>query len=191
MFYDLYDSNLTLPFSNFKPHNLPDFFLVLQVCFLKKNQQQKNLKKEDFQYHPIKISLIVHFHYLALPVTFSLVFPAELKGLSDEGKNVRVLQDGLCGGFPCTVPTTGVHPDHQGLTLHRAVAHPILQGGTVLQSVEGNHAIIVICCQKQDGRVGRTRVRSLRQIMERRIPGREGEKDWLEGKNVKNLLSGR
>lgn len=48
MFHDLYDSNLTLPFSNFKPHNLPDFFLVLQVCFLKKNQQQKNLKKRKF-----------------------------------------------------------------------------------------------------------------------------------------------
>lgn len=84
---------------------------------------------------------------------------------------MRVFQDGLGGGFPCTVPTTGVHPDHQRLTLHRAATHAVLQRGAILQGVERHHAVVVICCQKQDGGVGRAGVRRVRQIMERRIPG--------------------
>lgn len=103
---------------------------------------------------------------------------------------MRVFQDGLGGGFPCTVPTTGVYPDHQRLTLHRAATHTVLQSGTILQGVERHHTVIVICCHKQDGRVGRARVRRGRQIMERRIPGEKVRKiDWKE--NVKKLLSER
>lgn len=112
----------------------------------------------------------------------SSLFPAEPQGLSNEWKDVSVLQDGLGGGFPCAVPTTGVHPDHQGLTLHGATAHPILQGSTILQGVQRHHTIIVICCQKKNSRVGRTRVGWLRQIMERRVPGQRVRK------NVRKLL---
>ncbi len=119
--------------------------------------------------------------FISLPVIFFLILPAEPKRLSDEGKDVRVLQDGLCGGFPCTMPTTGVHPDHQRLTLHWTAAYSMLQGSTILQGVERHHTIIVICCQKQDGRVGRARVRWLWQIMERRIPGEKVRKTgWKE-----------
>lgn len=94
---------------------------------------------------------------------------------------MRVLQDGLGGGFPCTMPTAGVYPYHQRLTLHGAAAHSVLQSSAILQGVERHHAIIVICCQKQDGRVGRPGVWWLREIMERRIPGEKiGEKGWKE-----------
>lgn len=83
-----------------------------------------------------------------------------------------LLQDELGSGFPGTVPTPGVHPDHQRLLLLGAAAHPVLQRGAVLEGMEGNHAVIVICCQQQDGWIGATRVRWLRQIVERRIPGK-------------------
>lgn len=91
---------------------------------------------------------------------------------------MRVFQDGLGGGFSCTVPTASVHPDHQRLALHSAAAHAVLQGSTILEGVERHHAVIVVCGQKQDGGVGRARVRWGRQVMERRIPG---EKGWEEG----------
>lgn len=117
----------------------------------------------------------------SLPVIISSFLPAEPKCLSDEAKDVCVFQDGLGGGFPCTVPTAGVHPDHQRLTLRGAAAHSVLQGSTIFEGVERHHAIIVICCQKQDGGVGRTRVRWRRQIMERRVPGEKVRKSsWKE-----------
>lgn len=84
---------------------------------------------------------------------------------------MRVLQDGLGGGFSCTVPTASVHPDHQRLALHGAAAHAVLQGSAILEGVEGHHSVVVICCQEQDGGVGRARVRRGGQIMERRVPG--------------------
>lgn len=84
-----------------------------------------------------------------------------------------ILQDLLGSGLPRTVPAASVHPDHQRLALLGAAAHAVLQGGAVLQGVEGNHAVVVISCQQQDGRVRRPRVRRLGQIMERRIPGKE------------------
>lgn len=108
--------------------------------------------------HPLKSLPHCIYPLPRFPVIIS-IFPAKPKCLSDEGKDVCVLQDGLGGGFPCTVPTAGVYPNHQRLMLHRAAAHSVLQGSTVLQSVERHHTIIVICCQKQDGRVGRARVR--------------------------------
>lgn len=83
---------------------------------------------------------------------------------------MRVLQDGLAGGFPCTVPTAGVHPDQQRLPLHGAAAYSVLQRRTVLEGVERHHAVIVICSQKQDGWVGGAGVRWLRHIMQRGIP---------------------
>ena len=97
---------------------------------------------------------------------------------------MRVLQDGLGGGFPRTVPTAGVYPDHQRLTLPRAAAHTVLQGSAVLQGVQRHHAIIVICCQKEDGRVRRARVRWRRQIVERRVPG-EKVRDSVWEENVR------
>lgn len=78
---------------------------------------------------------------------------------------MRVFQDGLGGGFPSAVPTAGVHPHHQRLTLRGTAPHPVLQGSTVLQGVEGHHAVIVICRQEKDGRVWRARVRWGRQIV--------------------------
>lgn len=101
--------------------------------------------------------------------SLSSLLPVEPQGLSDEGEDVRVLQDGFGRGFPCTVPTTGVHPDHQGLALLGAAADAVLQDGAVLEGVQRHHAIIVICCQEQDGGVGGARVRRLGQVMERRI----------------------
>lgn len=81
-----------------------------------------------------------------------------------------VLQDGLGGGFPGAVPAAGVHPDHQRLALRRTAPHPVLQGGAVLERVEGHHAVVVIGRQKQDGGVWRPRVGRGRQIMEWGIP---------------------
>lgn len=96
-----------------------------------------------------------------------------------------VLQDGLGGGFACTVPTACVHPDHEGLTLQGAAAHSVLQSSAVLQRVQGHHAVVVICRQEQDGRIGRARVRFLRQIMKRRIPGEKvRDTEISKGKNA-------
>lgn len=83
---------------------------------------------------------------------------------------MRLLQDGLGGGFPRPVPTAGVHPYHERLLLLGAAAHAVLQRGAELQRVEGHHAVVVIRRQQQDGRVGRPGVRGLRQIVERRVP---------------------
>ena len=94
---------------------------------------------------------------------------------------MRVLQDGLGSGFPCTVPTAGVHPDHQRLALLRAAANRKLQGGAVLQGVQRHHTVVMIRRQKQHGWVWRARIRRLRQVVERRIP--EG-KNQMKGKDL-------
>lgn len=154
-------------------------FPLIRSYFYSFNQDKKKFKKVTIIL--LKASLTVHSSYLPFPVVFSSLLPAEPQGLSNEGKDVSVLQDGLGSGFPCTVSTTGVYPDHQRLALHRAAAHPVLQGSAVLQGVQRHHTIIVICCQKQDSRVGRARVRWLRQIMERWIPEeRVRETNWKE-----------
>ncbi len=101
---------------------------------------------------------------------------------------MRFLKDGLGGGFPGTVSAAGVHPDHQRLTLLRAAAHSVLQGSTVLQSVQRHHTVIMICCQKQDGREGRARVRWRRQIMVRRIPGERVKKTSSEEITEESLM---
>lgn len=138
-------------------------YFYSRVCIPKyKRRNQSSLRK----------ALIAEYmFYLPFTVMFSSLPPAKAQCLSDKGKDVRVLQDGLGSRFPCTVPTTGVHPDHQRLTLHRAAANPILQGSTELQRVQRYHTVVMICCQKQDSGVGRARVRWVRQIMEGRIPG--------------------
>lgn len=104
------------------------------------------------------------------PATDSSVPPAEPERLGDEGKDVCVLQDDLGGGLACAVPTARVHSDHQRLELRGAAAYPVLQRRAVLQGVEGHHAIVVIGCQQQNGRVGGARVGRQGQIMEGRIP---------------------
>lgn len=83
---------------------------------------------------------------------------------------MRVFQDGLGGGLPGTVSTAGVHPDHQRLTLRRTGAHPVLQGGAVLEGVEGHHAVVMIRRQEQDGGVRRARVGRGWQVVERGVP---------------------
>lgn len=113
------------------------------------------------------------------PATDSSVPPAEPERLSDEGKDVCVFQDDLGGGLACAVPTARVHSDHQRLELRGAAADTVLQRRAVLQGVEGHHAIVVIGCQQQNGRVAGAGVRRQRQIMERRIP----EERW-EGGNL-------
>lgn len=97
--------------------------------------------------------------------------PAEPQRLSDEGEDVCVLQDGLGGGFPGAVAAARVHPDHQGLPLAGAAAHAVLQRRAVLEGVERHHAVVVVRCQQQDGRVRGARVRWLRQVVERGVPG--------------------
>lgn len=111
----------------------------------------------------------------SLSSTRSLL-PAQAESLCDEGEDVRVFQDGLGGGFPSAVPTAGVHPHHQRLTLCGTAPHPVLQGSTVLQGVEGHHTVIVISRQKQDSRVWRARVGRGRQIVEWGIPGEQVKK---------------
>lgn len=83
---------------------------------------------------------------------------------------MRVFQNGLGGGLPSAVPAAGVHPDHQRLALCGTAPHPVLQGSAVFEGVEGHHAVIVVCCQKQDGGVRRARVGRRGQIMEWRVP---------------------
>ena len=100
----------------------------------------------------------------------SSVPPAEPERLSDEAKDVGVLQDHLGGGLACAVAAARVHSDHQRLPLHGAAAYAPLQRRAVLQRVERHHAVIVIGCQQQNGRVGGARVGLRRQIVEGRIP---------------------
>lgn len=108
------------------------------------------------------------------------ILPVESQRLGDEGEDVRVLQDGLGRGLPGAVSAAGVHADHQGLPLLRAATHTMLQGGTELQRVQGNHAVVVIRRQQQNRRVRWARIRRLWKVVERRIPGEE-EKGWKEG----------
>ncbi len=55
-----------------------------------------------------------------------------------------VLQDGFSGGFPGSMSTACVHSDQKRLGLPGAAAHATLESGHILQSVQGNHAVIVI-----------------------------------------------
>lgn len=114
----------------------------------------------------------LHFSLCALDSSrlVQSILPAQAQRLRDEGEDVRVFQDGLGGGFPSAVPAAGVHPDHQRLTLCGTAPHPVLQGSAVLEGVEGHHAVIVICRQKQDGGVRRARVGRGRQTMEWGVP---------------------
>lgn len=89
---------------------------------------------------------------------------------------MRVLQDGLGGGFPCSMSTAGVHTYHQRLLLLRAAAHTELQGGAELERVQRNHAVIMIRRQEENRWVRGSRVRRLRQVVERRIPAGMKEK---------------
>lgn len=101
----------------------------------------------------------------------SSVPPVQAQRLSDEGEDMCLLQDGLARGLPCPVTTAGVDPDQQRLHLLWVGAHGVLQGGDELQSVEGDHAVVVVRRQQQDGWVRRTRVGRLWEVVERRVPG--------------------
>lgn len=135
-----------------------------------------------------------HWFTLRSPraAVFPSVLPAEPECLSDKGEDVRVLQDGLGGGFTCSVSAAGVDAHHQRLTLHGTAAHAVLQGGAVFQGVEGNHAVVVVCGQEQDGGVGGAGVWRRRQVVKRWIPGEESEtkketKPWSQTK-VRHII---
>lgn len=81
-----------------------------------------------------------------------------------------VLQDGFSSGFPCTVSTASIHSDQQGLNLAGAASHSILQGGYILQSMQGNNAVIVIGRQEEHSRVRGSIPRGLRKVMKGRVP---------------------
>ena len=79
--------------------------------------------------------------------------PGDLETASDEGVGVRHLLDDLAGGFAGAVSRLCVHEDEEGVGLLGAAAHDVLQGGDVLQRVEGHHAVVVVTGEQEHCRV--------------------------------------
>lgn len=82
-----------------------------------------------------------------------LIDPVEVEAAGDEGVGIRHLLDHLAGGFSRPVTRLGVHVDKEGVGLAGPATDHMLQGGDVLQRVQGNHAVVMVTGQQQHSRV--------------------------------------
>lgn len=69
----------------------------------------------------------------------------------------------------------GVHQDEERVGLLGAAAHDVLQGGDVLERVQGHHAVVVVARQQEHGRILDAVVLWDADVVERRVPGAVSE----------------
>lgn len=103
------------------------------------------------------------------PLT-SLFHPGDVETAGDEGVGVGHLLDDLAGGLAGAVARLGVHQDEERVGLLGAAAHNVLQGGDVLERVQGHNAVVVVASQQQHGGILDAVVVWDADVVERGVP---------------------
>lgn len=98
--------------------------------------------------------------------------PGDVEAAGDEGVGVRHLLDDLAGGLAGAVARLSVHEDEQRVRLLGVAAHDVLQGGDVLERVEGHHAVVVVPRQQEHRRVLDPVAFWDADVVERRVSGK-------------------
>lgn len=100
----------------------------------------------------------------------ALFHPGDVETAGDEGVGVRHLLDDLAGGLAGAVARLGVHQDEERVGLLGAAAHDVLQGGDVLERVQGHHAVVVVARQQEHGGILDAVVLRDADVVERGVP---------------------
>lgn len=122
------------------------------------------------------------------PAGVDLFDPGDVQTVGDEGVSVSHLLDDLAGGLASTVSRLCVHENKQRVCLLGAPSDDGLQGGDVLEGVEGNHAVVMVPRQQEHRGVLDPITLWDTDVVEWRVPGeRESRRAHL---NIKSQHSG-
>lgn len=100
----------------------------------------------------------------------TLFHPGDVETAGDKGVGVGHLLDDLAGGLAGAVARLGVHQDEERVGLLGAAAHDVLQGGDVLERVQGHHAVVVVTRQQEHGGILDAIVLRDADVVERGVP---------------------